>query len=108
METLPTDIINIILEFQGYHICRNGKYIPRISKDDPRRVALLKIPKYYIIDNDRFIMNVSIRKPLDRGELFIIIQRVIMTNTIIWIMSISKWSYSNCYNFKDKIQFVLQ
>jgi hypothetical protein len=53
-------------------------------------------------------MNVSIRKPLDRGELFIIIQRVIMTNTIIWIMSISKWSYSNCYNFKDKIQFVLQ
>ena len=108
MDTLPSDIINIILEFQGFHIWRNGKYIPRISNNDPRRLALLKIPKYYIIDNDLFIMNVSIRKSLDRGELFIIIQRLICSHTIIWIMSISKWSYSNVYNFKDKIQFVLE
>lgn len=108
MDTLPSDIINIILEFQGFHICRNGKYIPQISNDDPRRLALLTIPKYYIIDNHLFIMNVSIRKSLDRGELFIIIQRLICSHTIIWIMNISKWSYSNVYNFKDKIQFVLE
>ena len=50
MDTLPSDIINIILEFQGFHIWRNGKYIPRISNNDPRRIPLLKIPKYYIID----------------------------------------------------------
>ena len=107
MDTLPSDIINIILEFQGFHIWRNGKYIPRISNNDPRRIPLLTIPKYYIIDNDQFIINVSIRKSLDHGELFIIIQRVICSHTIIWIMNISKWSYSNLYNFKDQICFCL-
>ena len=42
---LPTEIINIILEYQGFHVLRNGKYMRRISNEDPRRSVLMKIPK---------------------------------------------------------------
>lgn len=107
MDTLPSDMINVILEFQGYHICRNGKYIPRISNDDPRRGILLKIPKYFTISENLFIMNVHIRKPFDYGELFIIIQRLLVPDNIIWRMNISKWYYHKYENGK-RIQFILQ
>ena len=34
MENLPTELINIILEYQGYHQLRCGKYIRSIYIDD--------------------------------------------------------------------------
>jgi len=38
METLPNVIINIILEYQGYHTWRNGKYIPRLNIKDTKMI----------------------------------------------------------------------
>jgi hypothetical protein len=31
-QLLPTDVINIILEYTGHHKCRNGKYMTQIDK----------------------------------------------------------------------------
>ena len=36
METLPKEIIDIILEFQGYHKWRNGKFIPRLDTQNEK------------------------------------------------------------------------
>ena len=44
LQALPRDIINIILEFQGYHVFRHGKYMIQIDKNDPRYELLLKKP----------------------------------------------------------------
>jgi hypothetical protein len=45
LQHLPKELINIILEFHGYHTFRNGKYMIQLSKDDPRyKILLLKPP----------------------------------------------------------------
>jgi 1,4-alpha-glucan branching enzyme len=34
MKTLPIELVDLILEYQGYHSWRNGKYICRLQLDD--------------------------------------------------------------------------
>ena len=108
MDTLPKEIINIILEFQGYHKWRYGKYIPRISTEDPRRIKLLQLPKQYMVSLQDSIMNVLIKKRLDNKEMFIIIQRLILPNNIVWIMRITKWCFYSSIEYNDRIDFVLK
>ena len=31
-QIVPLDIANIILEYTGYHKCRNGQYMPQIAR----------------------------------------------------------------------------
>ena len=108
MDTLPKEIINIILEFQGYHKWRYGKYIPRISPEDPRRFNLLHLPKQHMVPLQDFIMNVVIKKRLDNKEMFIIIQRLILTNNIVWIMRITKWCFYSSIEYNHRIEYVLK
>jgi hypothetical protein len=42
---LPTELINIILEYQGFHSNRNGKYIQKLVKNDPKYKILRRLPK---------------------------------------------------------------
>jgi len=44
MDLLPIELINIILEFQGYHNYRNGKYISRLNLNDPKYYELKRKP----------------------------------------------------------------
>ena len=60
MEHLPRDIVNIIFQFDGRMVYRNGKYMNRIPKTDPRYEMLLtERPMPYIRpsveDNPEFI-----------------------------------------------------
>jgi hypothetical protein len=41
---LPKEMADIILEYQGYHVFRYGKYMIQIAKDDTRYKTLLKKP----------------------------------------------------------------
>lgn len=45
INNLPTELINIILEYQGYHSNRNGKYIKKLVKNDPKYKILSRLPK---------------------------------------------------------------
>lgn len=36
MNTLPADLINLILEFTGYHKLRNGKYLKQLDMNSRR------------------------------------------------------------------------
>lgn len=47
--TLPIDTVNIILEYSGYHIFRNGKYMKRLSSNDSRCAVLSKLPLSTVI-----------------------------------------------------------
>jgi len=41
---LPIELIHLILEFQGYHSWRNGKYIRRLDINDPKYDELKQRP----------------------------------------------------------------
>ena len=49
MQNLPMDVVNIILEYSGYHIFRHGKYMNQIAKTDYRYSVLLEKPFANII-----------------------------------------------------------
>jgi hypothetical protein len=84
METLPNVIINIILEYQGYHTWRNGKYIPRLNIKDTKYDELkrLPIPKFGI----RSTYYVEIKKMIDDRLYLYVITTSIYSNKLHWFM----------------------
>lgn len=37
-QSLPTDLTNLILEYSGYHLLRNGKYMKQLTKRRLRKM----------------------------------------------------------------------
>jgi hypothetical protein len=105
MNQLPKDIINIILEFQGYHKWRYGKYIPRISNEDPRRELLLRMPKPCKMLGFDVGTCVSMRREINKKEIYVIMQSFIVTSRILWIMNISKYNFNSSKEYRDRIQY---
>ena len=60
----PKEIINKILEYQGFHCWRNGKYMCQIGMCDPRREMLLTRNKKYFprVEKNEFQSSVYISK----------------------------------------------
>lgn len=108
MNQLPIEIINIILEFQGYHVWRTGKYMKQISTDDPRRCVLLRIPKQYLMPDFDSGLSVSMRRDINGKEIFVLIQRYMVTNYFIWVMNIIKYDYISTKEYRDRIVFILE
>jgi len=106
MNNLPIEVINIILEYQGFHVFRNGKYMRRISNEDSRRHVLMKIPRHY--KEFDFGIAVCIIKQINNKEIFIILQRIIVRTHIIWLMNINKYELNSTKEYRDKIQYILK
>lgn len=105
MNRLPTEIINTILEFQGYHKWRYGKYIRRISPEDPRRDLLLRIPKSYKMIDFDWGTCVSMRREINTKEIYIHMQSFIVSNHILWTMNIAKYNFNSNKEYRDRIQY---
>ena len=71
MKTFPIDVVNIILEYQGYHTYRHGKYIKKIDNNDERYKLLKTIPKiknvlliifthYYYVKNNLYVKKIYV------------------------------------------------
>jgi len=87
---LSRDVLNLILEFQGYHKCRNGKYMKQIdSNQDEKYEALRKKnwnKSYYINHYGRFYRTVFY-KWIDSTMCKIVIHCIDYGDKIHWYMS---------------------
>lgn len=85
---LPEDILNLVLEYQGFHKERNGKFIGQIKQNDSRRKILLKIPKICKVNG--FSNEVEFIKMFDERFYKFIIKMVLLDEKIIWKLSVAK------------------
>jgi uncharacterized iron-regulated protein len=90
LSLLPKEVINLILEFQGYHKCRNGKYMKQIcGNEDEKYEALRKKnwnKSYYINHYGRFYRTVFYKR-IDSTMCKIIIHCIDYGDKIHWYMS---------------------
>jgi len=90
---LPAVLMDKILEYQGFHCWRNGKYIARISLLDPRYQTLLVRNRIYLpyFEPDEFRTSVYINKEIEKVSISILFEIVFLPNNeILWIMNIYK------------------
>ena len=94
MKSLPTEIVDLILEYQGYHNWRNGKYICRLQLDDTYHA--LKRRSIIQLDKNN-IFKTSFTK-ISQGNLY---QYTIHTTTysgkIHWYMDIHRFYSRHAY-----------
>lgn len=134
MECLPIEIINIILEYQGYHTYRNGKYMNRLYIGYEHKKLLSSIPriiknKYgtyeicfwktiYIdqLDNTPKSMTCPLQpliskyfiKSVPTKYICFMIETIVLDSQVLWILNTIKCYDSNSsYDDRDRIQFIL-
>jgi hypothetical protein len=114
MNTLPIDIVNIILEYQGYHIFRHGKYMKRLRISDER---------YSILNNMRRIKRnnygtyevcfwksiISTKRVTHRKiDTCFMIETHVLPSSVMWVMNVSYYYDDNdSYDDRYRIQFIL-
>jgi len=111
MEHLPLDICNLILEFHGYHIYRNGKYMKRLHKNDMRynvlkQIAIAKKNSFNSYDIS-FWKNITDQTIAKNYNMCCIIDSIIFDSYVLWRMNITRfYDYDKNYNM-DRIQYII-
>ena len=81
---LPNQIVNTILEYHGYHIWRNGKFICRLNINDKKYDKLKNINLIKKIDNNSYQVSITIMKNQSLYKYYI--QQTIYSNMVHWYM----------------------
>jgi hypothetical protein len=81
---LPNEIINTILEYQGYHIWRNGKFMRRLNINDQKYNNLKNINIIKKIKDDSYM--VTITKIKNNYLYKYTIEQTISRSMIFWDM----------------------
>ena len=84
---LPKEIIDIILEYYGYHRLRNGRYMRQLYLDDNKYNELKSKP--IICLDYKGIYNASFSKVLSNNVIFYKISTNVYSKGIIWNMDIT-------------------
>ena len=76
----PKEIIDKILEYQGFHCWRNGKYMCQIGLCDPRREMLLTRNKQYFprVEKNKFQSSVYISKETPNYSSYSVIIQILI------------------------------
>jgi hypothetical protein len=93
---LPNEIVNIILEYNGYHIWRNGKFICRLNINDKKYNNLKKLN---IIKKSKDSYKVTITIMRNHYLYKYTIEQKIYSNMIHWYMD-RYWYHSIHINKK--------
>jgi hypothetical protein len=88
---LPNEIINTILEYQGYHIWRNGKFMRRLNINDQKYNNLKNLNIIKKINDDSYMVTIIIMK--NKFVYKYTIEQTISSSLIHWNMYIY-WYYS--------------
>jgi hypothetical protein len=132
MNHLPIEIVNLILEYQGYHTYRNGKYVNKLHIHDDVIQLLMNIQKIkkniygtyevcfwkkvpittkHVVENSIFPFPSSTYFPknnVDKDIIFII-ETHDVGSQVLWVMNIAK-NYHNNDSYDDsdhRTQFIL-
>ena len=95
MNHLPVELINTILEFQGYHVFRNGKFMKQIPKTDERYSVLESKPQIKTsiswIEPNPTEYHVSFRKTINNLKYEYDISVIVLDSMDIrWIMYVKE------------------
>lgn len=114
MNTLPIELVNIILEYQGYHIFRHGKYMKRICKTNEGYSILNYMKKIrknnYGTYEVCFWKNIKTVKRVThiKTDICFIIETHVLSSSVMWVMNISYFYDNNdSYDDRNRIQFIL-
>ena len=114
MEVFPRELVNIILEYSGYHVYRYGKYMKRIFTTDYRIRMLLCMKKIkknaYGTYDVCFWKNIISAKSVvnKKRDTCFIIETHVLPSCVMWVMNISHYyNDNNSYDDRDRIQFIL-
>jgi hypothetical protein len=94
---LPDEIIHLILEFHGYHVFRNGKYMRQL--EPVRYIPLQKMPIIQPTLYDEWTYEVSyIRRFIYRDDYKYKIYTRVYDDRVVWTMEYNTvLSSQNCY-----------
>ena len=95
---LPSQIVNTILEYHGYHIWRNGKFICRLNINDKKYIKLKNINLIKKINNTN-LYQVTINIMKNHTLYTYYIQQTIYGNRVHWYMD-KCWYHSIHPNIK--------
>ena len=112
MENLPIDIRNLILEYQGYHIFRNGKYMNRLCIHDERysvlkQMAIAKKNDAYHNYDVSFWKKMTDQSKKTNYDMFCLIDYIIFDSYVVWRMTMAKY-YNSIHksDHTDRIQYI--
>ena len=121
MNSLPIEIVNIILEYQGYHVYRHGKYMKQIDREDPRIDMLSAMPKiesknygpyvcFWKTIHIKTLQNINswITPRTYKKDICFIIETNVLESSVLWVMKIEKYYDCNSsYDDSHRIQYIL-
>jgi hypothetical protein len=85
---LPTEISDLILEYQGYHRWRNGKYMRPLCLEDTKYDELKRKPVIKLDKNN--VYKASFIKIKNKSVLCYTISTSIYSNKIHWNMDLTR------------------
>ena len=107
IQILPTEIIHLILEYQGYHKNRNGKWMTRLHMD--KYILLCKIPRIQPIISEgyidivgeivtwgckcNFMRTIEATETSPRKNINYVMSNYMYGNDIIWTMNARELEY---------------
>lgn len=101
MNTLPREIVDLILEYQGYHSWRNGKYICHLQLDE-RYDAVKRMPTITLDKNNTFKTCFT---KIKQGTLYKYnIHTSIYSGKIHWYMDI--YAYYSQHQYKKNKNYM--
>lgn len=101
LPVLPVDIVNIVLEYQGYHVLRNGKFMSKISAIDKRYEMLRTMPKKKKLLQNSYCVSIYKKDTLSKLYYKYEIMILVMDEKIIWTMQVQ----TSNYDIKKYIQW---